>query len=182
MFHLQFPHWLLFGLPLVSLSLSVGCGIALVFRNREDETFLPPAQYMSYFVSAFGWSWFLSATANDLFDARLAALWIAVVLPWFLFLGPWLAFRRQHPTPLVVDAAIVTLATTLGFGAATSVRFLPSVRWLARDGYVAMIVTIGIVAIALQGLKKAGIPLCAAAACAAAVFVAAAPLLPILSH
>ena len=179
MFHGRYPGWLLIGLPMTAFCVSVGCGMLMVRHHRADETFLPPLQYATYAAAELGWSWLVAAIAHDVLRVGPAADWMAVVLPWFMFIGPWLAFRRHRPTPLVVDGALITLAVVLAHAVATSARFLPSTRWLARDGYLALPIAIGITAWVLYRLKKAGIPeLWGAAAWAAVLLIVAGVLLP----
>jgi len=153
--------------------------MVLVRHHKTDETFLPALQYITYTASALGWSWLVMVFAIDVLGFGPVADWMAVVLPWFMFVGPWFVFRRHGPTPVVADAALVTLAVVLVIALSTSSTFLLSTHWLPHSGYLAPPIPIGVTALVLHRLKKAGIPeLWGAAAWAVILLAAAAILFP----
>ena len=178
----RFPEWLLFGLPLTALSVSAACGIAMIRNHRSDERLLPPVEYVTYGVAALAWSWFVMAFAHDVANMGHRAYWVAVVLPWLMFAGPWLAFRRHQPPPMVIDAALIMTAVVLAHAVTTSLRSLPSVEWLASYGYLVLPSPIAATAWFLHRLKKAGVSeLWAAIGCGGALLLVAWMLLPTLS-
>jgi uncharacterized membrane protein len=131
--------------------LATACGVALVYLHRKDRRFLPVGLYISYMAAAAAMAFMIAALLHDF--VRLQD-WLPRVTQWddftipvgllfalLAFVAPWRMWRRQRPTPVVVDAALLSLVALMGYDAwyflrHGDIRRAPWYIWFVEGEYM----------------------------------------------
>lgn len=93
---------------------SITTGLILVYCHRKKETFLPMRTFLTYMVSGVAWLVGVFAFFDEVINLDFGKLYHGMgTLVWCVSLGlmavPYLLWRRHTSTPLLLDAALLSV-------------------------------------------------------------------------